>query len=47
MANSADPDQLASEATELDLHGLPTDLDLLCLPRQGISGCSKIRVKTN
>ena len=33
MANSADPDQLAS------------DLDLHCLQRQGISGFSRIRVK--
>ena len=31
MANSADPDQLA-----------PTDLDLHCLKRQGISGLSRI-----
>ena len=30
MTNSADPDQLASEE--------PTDLDLHCLQRQGISG---------
>ena len=28
MANSADPDQLASK---------PTDLDLQCVPRQGMS----------
>ena len=28
MTNSADPDQLASK---------PTDLDLQCLPRQGMS----------
>ena len=33
MANSADPDQLASEE---DLH---------CLQRQGISGFSRTRVK--
>ena len=36
MANSADPDQLASS----------TDLDLHCLQRQGISGFSRTRVKT-
>ena len=36
MANSADPDQLASK---------PTDLDLHCLERQGISGASRTRVK--
>ena len=35
MANSADPDQLAK----------PTDLDLHCLQRQGISGFSRTRVK--
>ena len=35
MANSADPDQLASS----------TDLDLHCLQRQGISGFSRTRVK--
>ena len=34
MANSADPDQL------------PTDLDLHCLQRQGISGFSRTRVKS-
>ena len=34
MANSADPDQLAS----------PTDLDLHCLQRQGVSGSSRTRV---
>ena len=33
MANSADPDQLA------------TDLDLHCLQRQGISGFSRTRVE--
>ena len=33
MANSADPDQLAS-----------TDLDLHCLQKQGISGFSRTRV---
>ena len=37
MANCADPDQLASEK--------PTDLDLHCLQRQGISGFSMTRVK--
>ena len=38
MANSADPDQLASsEATDLDLH---------CLQMQGISGFSRLRVKS-
>ena len=36
MANSADPDQLASSE--------PTDLDLHCLQRQGISGFSRTRV---
>ena len=34
MANSADPDQLAS----------PTEQDLHCLQRQGISGFSRTRV---
>ena len=38
MANSADPDQLASKK--------PTDLDLHCLQRQGISGFSRIRVNS-
>ena len=37
MANSADPDQLASKK--------PTDLDLNCLQRQDISGLSRTRVK--
>ena len=37
MTNSADPDQLASKK--------PTDLDLHCLQRQGISGFSRTRVK--
>ena len=36
MANSADPDQLASSA--------PTDLDLHCLQREGISRFSRTRV---
>ena len=36
MTNSADPDQLASK---------PTDLDLHCLQSQGISGFSRTRVK--
>ena len=35
MANSVDPDQLASK---------PTDLDLHCLQKQGISGLSRTRV---
>ena len=35
MTNSADPDQLASK---------PTDLDLHCLQMQGISGLSRTRV---
>ena len=35
MPNSADPDQLAS----------PTDPDLHCLQKQGLSGFSRIRVK--
>ena len=39
MANSADPDQLASEK--------PTDLDLHCLQRQDISGFSRTRVKNS
>ena len=34
MTNSADPDQLKK----------PTDLDLHCLQRQGISGFSRTRV---
>ena len=37
FANSADPDQLASEK--------PTDLDLHCLQKQCISGFSRTRVK--
>ena len=37
MANSADPDQLASEEAKLLKN--PTDLDLHCLLRQGMS-CS-------
>ena len=36
MANSADPDQLASS----------TDLDLHCSQMQGISGFSRTRVKS-
>ena len=36
MANSADPDQLASS----------TDLDIHCLQRQDVSGFSTTRVKT-
>ena len=36
MANSADPDQLASKK--------PTDLDLHCLQRQGISNIGRTRV---
>ena len=35
MANNTDPDQK------------PTDLDLHCLQRQGISGFSRTRVKGN
>ena len=35
MPSSADPNQLASEE--------PTDLDLHCLQRQGISGFSRTR----
>ena len=38
MANSADPDQVASQK--------PTDLDLHCLQMQGISGFSRTRVKS-
>ena len=37
MTNSADPDQLASQK--------PTDLDIHCLQRQGISGFSRTMVK--
>ena len=37
MANSAVPDQLLKK---------PTDLDLHCLQRHGISGFSRTRVKT-
>ena len=37
MANSADPDQLASKK--------PTDLDLHCSQRQNKSGISRTRVK--
>ena len=37
MTNSADPDQSASKK--------PTDLDLHCLQKQGISMFSRIRVK--
>ena len=40
MTNSADPDQLASLKK-------PTDLDLHCLQRQGISGFSMTRVKVS
>ena len=36
MPNSADPDQLAS----------PTDLELQCLQRQGISGFNRTRVNS-
>ena len=39
MTNSAYPEQLASSEVK------PTDLDLHCLQRQGISGFSRIRVK--
>ena len=39
MANSVDPDQLASEK--------PTDLDIHCLQRQGISGFSRTSIKNN
>ena len=42
MANSADPDQLASSEALLQK---PTDLDLHCLQGQGISGLSRTRVK--
>ena len=37
MSNSAGPDQMASSD--------PTDLDLHCLQRQGISRLSRTRVK--
>ena len=43
MANSADPDQLAS--TEANWSGSPTDLDLHSLQRQSLSGFSRTRVK--
>ena len=42
MANSADPDQLASLISWLLQK--PADLDLHCLQRQGISGFSRTRV---
>ena len=66
MANSADPDQLASSLIWIDTickgrvypgsagqelmansadPEKPTDLDLHCLQRQGISGFSRTRVK--
>ena len=38
MANSADPDQLASKK--------PTDLDLHSLQKQGISGFRRTRVNS-
>ena len=40
MANSADPDELASSEAKK-----PTDLNLYCLQMQGISGLSRTRVK--
>ena len=45
MANSADLDQLASsdEANLSVCKQKPTDLDLHCLQRQGISGFSRTR----
>ena len=39
MTNSADPDQLASLKK-------PTDLDLLCLQRKGMSGFSRTKVNS-
>ena len=42
MANSADPDQLASEEANLDLR--EANLDLRGLQMQGISRLSRIRV---
>ena len=42
MTDSADRDQLASEEAN---GSKPTDLDLHCLQRQGISGFSRTRVK--
>ena len=42
MTNSADPDQLAFE--EANWFQKPTDLDLHCLQRQGISRISMTRV---
>ena len=44
MTNSADPDQLASESWLLKK---PTDLDLHCLQRKGISGFKRTRVETS
>ena len=38
MTNSADPDQLASEATDLDLH---------CLLRQGMTCSARKRLKVS
>ena len=50
MANSADPDQLASEEANWSGSALfeankSTDLDLHCLLRQDISEFSRTRVK--
>ena len=42
MANSADPDQLASEEANFQK---PTDLDLHCLQRHGISRLIRTRLR--
>ena len=41
MISGADPDQLADQLASSE----PTDLDLHCLQRQGISRFSRTRVK--
>ena len=46
MANSADPDQLASSEAISWLLQRPTDLDLHYFQKQGISGFSRTRVNT-
>ena len=43
MANSADPDQLVCQI-QISWLLKPTDLDLHCLRRQGISGFSRTRL---
>ena len=45
MANSVDPDKLASSwLLQKPTLKKPTDLDLYCLQKQGISGFSRMRV---